>query len=105
MQFKASLVWTLLQLGKQSPKRGRKSNSFTQRLPPKKKPTRVVSTPAEIRYDNNNHYSLKRMQKNANRCYEERCHSKTRYICQKCEVPLCPKDMCSYIPKICNTCS
>lgn len=98
VQFKASLVWTLLQLGKETPRRGRKSDSLTQQ-PPKKKPTRVMSTPAEIRYDNNNHYPLKTYAKNANRCHEERCHSKTRYICQKCEVPLCPECMCNYHTK------
>jgi len=93
--FKASLAWKLLQLGKQSPKRGRKSDSSAT----EKKPTRVVSTPAKIRYGNNNHHPLKTYVKNANRYHEERCHSKTRYIWQKCEVPLCPECMCNYHAK------
>lgn len=104
VQFKASSVWTLLQLGKQSPKRGRKSDSFTQ-LPPKKKPTRVVSTPAEIRYDNNNHYPLKTYAK-------MRIDVMKNVVIQKLDTSAknvkfhCVQSACAIIiPKISNTCS
>lgn len=58
LNFKASIVWTMLELEKAN-KRGRKSNSKEQKTSQnKKKPKKCI--PPEIRYDQIDHYPLKK---------------------------------------------
>jgi len=97
LNFKASLVWTMLQIGKHSgPKRGRKSLSQT---PPTKKRKNVKVPVPEVRYDGINHYPAKTTKKQASRCKDNNCTSRTRYLCKKCDFPVCPECMESYHTK------
>jgi len=97
LNFKASLVWTMLQIGKHSgPKRGRKSLSQT---PPTKKRKNVKVPVPEVRYDGINHYPAKTTKKQASRCKDNNCPSRTRYLCKKCDFPVCPECMESYHTK------
>jgi len=58
LNFKGSIVWTMLELQK-AKKRGRRSNSMDQKTPPIKRKYKK-SIPTEIRYDNIDHYPLKK---------------------------------------------
>jgi len=94
LNFKGSIVWTMLELQKAN-KRGRKSNSVDQKTPPKKRKSKK-SIPLEIRYDNIDHYPLKKVTGQASRCCDANCTSRTRYICGKCQSAVCPECMKSY---------
>lgn len=97
VQFKASIVWTMIELGKQTSKRGRKS-SLEIKLPPKKKPTRIMSTPAEIRYDNTNHYPLKTFAKMQIDVMKNVVFQKPDTSVKNVKF-LCPECMCNYHTK------
>jgi len=87
----------MLQIGKHSgPKRGRKSLSQT---PPTKKRKKVKVPVPEVRYDGINHYPAKTNKKQASRCKDNNCTSQTRYLCKKCDFPVCPECMESYHTK------
>lgn len=91
LHYKASIVWTMLELGKET-KRGRKSNVDSDDSPTIKK-KRVIGSIPELRYDGNDHYPAKVPAKQAPRCTDLNCRSRTRFICDKCKVPVCPECM------------
>lgn len=89
LHFKASIVWTMLELGKEV-KRGRKSIPDDS---PKTKKKRIIGTIPELRFDDDSHYPKKVPAKQAPRCRDLHCKSRTRYCCKKCNVPVCPECM------------
>lgn len=97
LNFKASIVWTMLELGKAN-KRGKKSSNDLKTTPKKKKPKK--STPPELRYDGVDHYPQKKENGQASRCYDAMCNSRTRYICEKCHCAVCPECMKSFHTKM-----
>lgn len=52
----------------------------------------VIAVPNEIRLDGlSGHWPGKSDKNNASRCQDKNCTSKTRFICKKCKVALCPE--------------
>lgn len=95
LQFKASIAWTMLQIGKHdASKRGRKS--LIQTPTPPKQRKKVKQRVPDVQYDGIKHYPVK---KQASRCDDDSCTSRTRYLCQKCNFPVCPECMESYHTK------
>jgi len=93
LEFKASIVWTILQIGKyDTPKRGRPSLSSESDLQKKKRKNVSIVVP-EIKYDNKGHYPSKTTKSQASKCQNVKCTSRTRYICKKCSTPVCPECM------------
>ena len=92
LTFKASVATTLIQIGTvaNNRKRGRPS---TEEEPVKKKRDPIKRAPTHMRYDGIGHYPGKVEAKQAPRCHDKQCRSRTRYICKKCEEPVCPDCM------------
>lgn len=101
LNFKASIVWTMLQIGKHcGPKRGRKS--LTQTPTPPKKRKKVKVTVPEVQYDGINHYPTKTTKNQASKCCNNNCTSRTRYLCLKCDFPVCQNAWKVITPKHLN---
>lgn len=45
------------------------------------------------RYDGSNHYPKKVSTNHPPRCHDADCKRRTRYICCKCQEPVCPESM------------
>lgn len=99
LNYKASIVWTMLELGKET-KRGRKSNVESEESCKKeiKKKQSIGSIP-ELRYDGHEHYPIKVPTTQAPRCRDLKCRSRTRFNCEKCRIPVCPECMRSFHTK------
>lgn len=81
----------MIQLGEKLKKRGRPSNSV--REPPPKKIKSWTKVVPEVRLDGMGHYPKKMDLKNPPRCHDKNCERRTRYICKKCDEPVCPECM------------
>lgn len=89
LEFKSAVARALIQSAQ--PRRPRRPSSTP---PPPRKKSRVVHHVAdELRCDvSAGHWPTKPIKKNASRCHVT-CSSKTRYMCVKCNVPVCPECM------------
>lgn len=89
LEFKASIARALINLGTQKEnKRGRPSSGTPPPILKKKKPNHHA--PPEIRLGNWGHWPQLIDIKNARRCHSRVCQRKTKYICKRCNEPLCP---------------
>lgn len=89
LTFKASVATSLIALGT-AKKRGRPS--VNDQVAGKKR----IATPRMglvIRYDGEGHYPSKTFVKQAPRCHDKKCKRRTRFLCKKCEEPVCPDCM------------
>lgn len=96
LNFKASTVWTMLELGKAN-KRGRKSSLDSKSPSTKKKPKNRI--PPELRYNGVDHYPIKKETGQAFRYSDVYCSSRTRYLCDKCQCAVCPECMKTFHTK------
>lgn len=91
--FKAELAECMIQRGLSeinTKKRGRPTATGT--TPPPKRKCATKAGPY-VRFDGKDHYPVKVEAKNAPRCHDVNCRSRTRYFCKKCEEPVCPECM------------
>ncbi|XP_037576721.1 piggyBac transposable element-derived protein 3 [Dermacentor silvarum] len=91
LEFRSRVAKALIFRGEaaqSSKRRGRPSNDSSPALIKK----RVLHhVPLEKRFDGGRHFPKKSEQKYASRCRSLACRSKTRYLCGRCNVPLCPE--------------
>lgn len=96
LEFKSAVAHALMLTESRKRSRGRPSEIKESDETPYKKPrTTFVKILDDIRYDNMGHYPVKSEKKNASRCHSI-CKKKTRYLCKKCKVPVCPECMESF---------
>ncbi|KAH6945648.1 hypothetical protein HPB50_009397 [Hyalomma asiaticum] len=91
LEFRSRVAKALIFRGEAaqgSKRRGRPSND-SPTAPIKKRVFNHVSL--EKRLDGGRHFPKKSEQKYASRCRSLACRSKTRYLCGRCNVPLCPE--------------
>lgn len=91
LEFRSRVAKALIFRGEaaqSSKRRGRPSND-SPTAPIKKRVFNHV--PLEKRLDGGRHFPKKSEQKYASRCRSLACRSKTRYLCGRCNVPLCPE--------------
>ncbi|GFY54031.1 hypothetical protein TNIN_398901 [Trichonephila inaurata madagascariensis] len=69
-----------------------------RKQPPKKSKSWTKVDP-DIRQDGIRHYPKKKLKNPPNR-HNKKCVRRTRYICEKCEEPVCPECMKSFISLI-----
>lgn len=92
LEFKSSIASNLIYSGRASStsKKGRpQNNSPVSSFQHKKRKIFTVSN--ELRYDGGKHYPKKSDGKFALKCKNVNCSSKTRYMCNRCSVYLCPE--------------
>lgn len=91
LKFKASVATSLMaEAVFTSRKRGRPSTDSPDPVKKKLAPPKMA---AEVRYDGLRHYPKKIETTHAPRCHDKSCKRRTRFICEKCEEPVCPDCM------------
>lgn len=92
LTFKSSIANSLILQGTcEDKKRGRPSLSPTEGK--KKKKICAVSVIPEIQFDNVGHWPKKSNKEREQRCRHTICNRRTRYMCGKCKVHICPDCM------------
>lgn len=95
LQFKSSVATALIQGGAAEISRRKRGHPSTQSPPSlKKRATRFV--PVERRFDGGRHFPVKIQASHPNCCRDGNCKRKTRYRCDRCDIPLCPGCMASF---------
>ncbi|GBN96878.1 hypothetical protein AVEN_98850-1 [Araneus ventricosus] len=93
LEFKSSIASALIYTGSSliPKKKGRPSSSASPCTESTIKKRKLSNVSKELRFDNGKHYPKKSEGKFALKCKNESCKSKTRYICGRCNVNLCPE--------------
>lgn len=93
LEFKSSIASSLIFTGSSlmPKKKGRPCSSASPSLELSIKKRKLSNVAKELRFDNGKHYPKKSEGKFALKCKSESCKSKTRYICGRCNVNLCPE--------------
>ncbi|KAL3248776.1 hypothetical protein MRX96_056358 [Rhipicephalus microplus] len=91
LEFRSCVAKALIFCGEaaQSSKRRRRPSNDSTTAPVNKRVLNHV--PVEKKLDGGRHFSKKSEQKYASRCRSLACRSKMRYLCGRCNVPLCPE--------------
>lgn len=94
LTFKSSVANSLIQLGvDDSKKRGRPSSLSPGNEKIKKKKVAQVNVIPEVRYDGTNHWPTKNANTREHRCRLPNCKKRTRYMCTKFSLHVCPDCM------------
>lgn len=87
-EFKSSIASSLIYSGTADSARKRGRPGAT---PPAVKRRVIKKAPVELRKDGGPHYPKKTENKYAAKCHLFGCKKKTRYLCHRCDEPLCPE--------------
>lgn len=99
LEFKSSVANALI-YAQRPKKRGRPAKNNDEddvsNLQCKRKRATTKSVSLDIRFDSVGHYPTKTNSQHASRCKESSCTKKTRYLCKKCDISVCPECMEKY---------
>lgn len=94
LTFKSSVANSFIQLGvDDSKKRGRPSSLSPGNEHSKKKKVAKVNVLPELRFDGINHWPTKNVNTREHCCRLPTCKRRTRYMCRKCGIHVCPDCM------------
>ncbi|XP_063236268.1 piggyBac transposable element-derived protein 3-like [Bacillus rossius redtenbacheri] len=92
--FKASVAHTLIALGTTEVRKRGRPSCLEEAVLSKKKTVPLTVTP-QVRFDGYEHWP-KKAEGREMRCRNDTCKKRTRYICSKCQVAVCPDCMQSF---------
>lgn len=91
INFKLNICRAVFEMSKSKKRKGRPSTEKSDHPVVKRRARARCSD--DLRLDDSGHFPDKRDLTNALRCRYKHCTRRTRYFCEKCEVPLCPECM------------